>query len=96
MALSEHEQQKLDEIAQHLAEEDPRFAPEFGKSRPTIFGMSRRTAAVLAVLVYFVAGLEAMVVGVTMSSWVIIALGAAITIGVFVWLIMRVWRARGR
>lgn len=94
MALPEHEQRKLDEIEQHLAEEDPRFAPKFGKSRPTIFGMSHRTAGALAILVCYVAGLEAMVVGVTMSSWVIITLGAAITTGVFVWLIMRTWRER--
>lgn len=91
MGLPEHEQRELAEIEQRLAEEDPRFAARLTKPG---LGLSPRTMIVLGLLATYVIGLLVVVLGVTLGSVVLIALGAAVTVSFPVMLVVRIWRDR--
>ena len=77
MALHEHEQRKLDEIEQHLAEESPLLVRHFTALRPV--STSVVVCGVLGALVLLFTGLVIMVVGVRLAAPGPIACGALIT-----------------
>ena len=66
MALHEHEQRKLDEIEQHLAEESPLLVRHFTALRPV--STSVVVCGVLGALVLLFTGLVIMVVGVRLAA----------------------------
>ncbi|MDX8053687.1 DUF3040 domain-containing protein [Lentzea sp. BCCO 10_0798] len=91
MKLPDREQQELDEVERRLAEDDPKLAAKLNRSAPRV---PRRTLVVAGVLLLYVAGLVVMMVGVTLSSVVLIVLGAGVVFGVFAWFAVRIWRKR--
>ena len=79
MGLAEHEKRELDAIEQHLAEDDPAFATKL--SRPAWhLRMSGTALFVVGLLTTYVIGLALLATGVTLSSWLLIAAGAAVTV----------------
>jgi hypothetical protein len=56
--------------------------------------VSRRIVVVIGMLAVYVAGLVAVVIGVTLSSVFLIVLGACMIVGVFAGFAVRVWRHR--
>ncbi|SDJ49112.1 Protein of unknown function [Lentzea albidocapillata subsp. violacea] len=91
MKLPDHEQQELDEIERHLAEDDPKLAAKLNRPAPRV---PRRTAVVAGMLSLHVLGLLVVVAGVTSSSVVLVALGACLILGVFGGFAVRAWRER--
>ncbi|MGW6929841.1 DUF3040 domain-containing protein [Lentzea sp. NPDC054927] len=89
MKLPDHEQQELDEIERRLAEDDPKLAAKLNRPAPRV---PRRTLVVVAMLVTYAVGLIVVMAGVTLSSVPLIALGACVTLGVFAWFAVRIWR----
>lgn len=92
MRLPDREQQELEEIERRLAEDDPKLAAKLNRPAPRV---PRRTLVVVGVLLLYVAGLIAVMAGVTLSSVVLIAAGACVILGVFAWFAVRVWLKRG-
>jgi hypothetical protein len=100
MALADHEKRELDEIEQRLSSEDPKLAAKL--ARPSVLAfLSSGTmrvlgvfAAYLGVFAAYLCGLLAMIAGVTWSSVPLIALGAALCLGVFAGLLVLTWRKR--
>ncbi len=95
MELPDREQKELREIERRLIEEDPKLAAKLNRAAPRVL-VPRRILVVAGMLAIYVAGLIAVMAGVTLSSVVLIALGACTIVGVFAWFAVRVWRARGR
>jgi len=89
MRLPDREQQELDEIERRLAEDDPKLAAKLTRPAPRV---PRRTLVVAGMLLTYAAGLIVVMAGVTLSSVVVIALGACVVLGVFAWFAVRVWR----
>ncbi|MFJ5987069.1 DUF3040 domain-containing protein [Lentzea sp. NPDC092896] len=89
MRLPDREQQELDEIERRLAEDDPKLAAKLTRPAPRV---PRRTLVVAGLLLTYAAGLIVVMAGVTLSSVVLIALGACVVLGVFAWFAVRVWR----
>ena len=78
MELAAHEQHELDAIAQHVAEEDPALVTKL--TRPAWYVRLPGPALfVVGLLTTYLAGLTAMIAGGTLSSWPLIAAGAAVT-----------------
>ncbi|MGI5499766.1 DUF3040 domain-containing protein [Lentzea sp. CA-135723] len=82
MALADRERRELEEIEQHLHDEDPELAAKL--TRPSVvtllFGGALRALGVLAA---FFGGLLVVVVGVTWSSAPVVVAGALVCVGVF-------------
>ncbi|SMC53263.1 DUF3040 domain-containing protein [Lentzea albidocapillata] len=91
MQLPDHEQQELDEIERHLAEDDPKLAAKLNRPAARV---PRRTAVVAGMLSLHVIGLLVVVAGVTLSSVVLVALGACVILGVFGGFAVRAWHER--
>lgn len=89
MKLPDREQQELDEIERHLAEDDPKLAAKLTRPAPRV---PRRTVVAAGMLLLYAAGLLVVMAGVTLSSAVVIALGACVLLGVFAWFTLRAWR----
>ncbi|HUQ59380.1 DUF3040 domain-containing protein [Lentzea sp.] len=89
MRLPDREQQELDEIERHLAEDDPKLAAKLTRPAPRV---PRRIMVVAGMLLLHVAGLVVVMAGVTLSSVAVIAVGACVVLGVFAWFALRVWR----
>ncbi len=89
MRLPDREQQELDEIERRLADDDPKLAAKLTRPPPRV---PRRTMRVVAVVMLYVLGLMVLMAGVTLSSVVLIALGACVMLGVFAWFAVRSWR----
>jgi hypothetical protein len=89
MRLPDREQQELDEIERRLAEDDPKLAAKLNRSAPRV---PRRTLVVVGMLLTYAVGLIAVMAGVTLSSVVLIALGACVILGVFAWFAVWIWR----
>lgn len=89
MKLPDREQQELDEIERHLAEDDPKLAAKLNRPAPRV---PRRTSVVAGLLSLYVVGLLVVIAGMTLSSVVLIALGACVSLGVFAWFAVRIWR----
>ncbi|MEU3645745.1 DUF3040 domain-containing protein [Lentzea sp. NPDC034063] len=89
MRLPDREQQELDEIERRLAEDDPKLAAKLTRPAPRV---PRRTLVFAGLLLTYAAGLIVVMAGVTLSSVVLIALGACVVLGVFAWFAVRVWR----
>jgi uncharacterized RDD family membrane protein YckC len=89
MRLPDREQQELDEIERRLAEDDPKLAAKLTRPAPRV---PRRTLVVAGMLLTYAAGLIVVMAGVTLSSVVVIVLGACVVLGVFAWFAVRVWR----
>lgn len=88
MRLPDREQQELDEIERRLAEDDPKLAAKLTRPAPRV---PRRTLLVVAVVMLYVLGLMVLIAGVTLSSVVLIALGACVMLGAFAWFAVRSW-----
>ena len=89
MRLPDREQQELDEIERRLAEDDPKLAAKLTRPAPRV---PRRTLVVAVMLLAYAAGLIVVMTGVTLSSVVLVVLGACVALGVFAWFAVRVWR----
>ncbi|WP_439658641.1 DUF3040 domain-containing protein [Lentzea sp. HUAS TT2] len=89
MRLPDREQQELDEIERRLAEDDPKLAAKLNRPAPRV---PRRTLVLAGLLLTYAVGLIVVVAGVTLSSVVLIALGACVVLGVFAWFAVRAWR----
>ncbi|WP_053735782.1 DUF3040 domain-containing protein [Nocardia sp. NRRL S-836] len=90
MKLPDHEQQELDEIERRLAQDDPKLAAKLNRPAPRV---PRRTLVTAGVLALYVVGLVVVMAGVTLSSVVLVALGAGVVLAVFAWFGVRAWRA---
>lgn len=88
MRLPDREQQELDEIERRLAEDDPKLAAKLNRPAPRV---PRRTLVLAGVLLTYAVGLVVVMAGVTLSSVVLIALGACVVLGVFAWFAVRAW-----
>ncbi|MFD4668078.1 DUF3040 domain-containing protein [Lentzea sp. NPDC058450] len=88
MALADRERRELEEIEQHLLDEDPELAAKL--TRPSVitflFGGALRALGVLA---SFLGGLLVVIAGVTWSSTPVILAGALVCVGVFAKLLVR-------
>lgn len=89
MRLPDREQQELDEIERRLAEDDPKLAAKLTRPAPRV---PRRTLLLAAALLTYAAGLIVVMTGVTLSSVVLVVLGACVALGVFAWFAVQVWR----
>ncbi|HEX7306851.1 DUF3040 domain-containing protein [Lentzea sp.] len=92
MALAEHEKRELDQIEQHLFDEDPKFAAKLSKPSLFVF-LSRGAVRVLGLVGIFLGGLLAVVSGVTWSIVALVVLGAVLCAGVFAGLTVMAWRS---
>lgn len=95
MGLAEHEKRELNAIEQHLAEEDPVFATKLTKPSWHM-RLSGTALFVVGLMTTYVAGLTAVAIGVTLSSWPLIAVGAAVTAVFPVRVAVRAVRTRQR
>lgn len=89
MKLPDREQHELEEIERRLAEDDPKLAAKLNRPAPRV---PRRTLVFAGLLSLYVAGLIAVMAGVTQSSVVLIVVGACVSLGVFGWFVVRIWR----
>lgn len=78
LGLTEHEKRELEAIEQHLAADDPAFVTKLSRPRWHL-GLSATALFVIGLLTTYVAGLALVVAGVTLSSWLLITAGAAVT-----------------
>lgn len=78
MGLAEHEKRELDAIEQHLAEDDPALATKLSKPSWHL-RLSGTALFVVGLLATYATGLTLLAAGVTLSSWPLIAAGAAVT-----------------
>lgn len=92
----------LGEIEQHLVEEDPDLDAELtnltADLTDVVAGTSRRSRAIVIVcgIATFLIAATIIVVGVAISSPVLVVLGAVLTAGIPVGAAWRVWRIRRR
>ena len=89
MRLPDREQQELDEIERRLAEDDPKLAAKLNRPAPRV---PRRTLVLAGLLLTYAVGLIVVMAGVSLSSVVLVALGACVVLGVFAWFAVRAWR----
>lgn len=95
MGLPEDEQRELDDIEQRLAEDDPKFAAKLVKTPSPHHRLPPRVLKLIGLLLIYVVGLVVVMTGVSLSSIVLIALGAAVTAFSPVAIVVRTWRTRG-
>lgn len=95
MGLPEDEQRELDAIEQRLAEDDPEFAAKLVKTPPPHHRLPPRVLKLIGLLLIYVVGLVVVITGVSLSSIVLIALGAAVTAFGPVVIVVQTWRTRG-
>ena len=76
MGLPEDEQRELDDIAQRLSEDDPAFAATL--ATPPHRLLPPRALRLVGLLVIYAVGLVVVITGVSLSSTVLIAIGAAV------------------
>ncbi|SDN00886.1 Protein of unknown function [Lentzea albidocapillata subsp. violacea] len=93
MELPDREKQALHDIERRLMEEDPKLAAKLNRAAPRVH-VSRGIQVVIGMLAVYVAGLIAVMVGVTLSSVVLIVLGGCVIVGMFAVFAVRVWRRR--
>ncbi|MFC3897077.1 DUF3040 domain-containing protein [Lentzea rhizosphaerae] len=96
MGLPEDEQRELDVIEQRLAEDDPNFAAKLAKTPPRYRLLPARVLRLAALLLIYVLGLVTVMTGVSLSSPVLVAIGAAVTAFGPVVMIVQAWRDRGK
>jgi DUF3040 family protein len=91
VGLTEREKRELEAIEQHLAEDDPALATKL--IRPRWHSRLSPTALfVIGLLTTYIAGLTLLAVGVTLTSWPVIVIGAAVTAVYPVKVAVRAWR----
>ncbi|MDX8034887.1 DUF3040 domain-containing protein [Lentzea sp. BCCO 10_0856] len=95
MGLPEDEQRELDAIEQRLAEDDPKFAAKLVRTPSPHHRLPRRVLKLIGLLLIYVVGLVVVITGVSLSSIVVIALGAAVTAFSPVAIVVQTWRTRG-
>ncbi|MCX2948834.1 DUF3040 domain-containing protein [Lentzea sp. NEAU-D7] len=95
MGLAEDEQRELDDIAQRLAEDDPTFAAKLATTPPPHRLLPPRVLRLIGLLLIYAVGLVVVITGVSLSSTVLIAIGAAVTACGPVVVIVQTWRNRG-
>ncbi|RAS67189.1 hypothetical protein C8D87_103528 [Lentzea atacamensis] len=78
MGLTEHEKRELSAIEQHLAEDDPAFVTKLN-TPSWHMRLSGTALFILGLLTTYVTGLVLLATGATLSSWPLIAIGAAVT-----------------
>ncbi|MFS8097457.1 DUF3040 domain-containing protein [Lentzea alba] len=94
MGLPEDEQRELDAIEQRLAEDDPKFAAKLVKTPPPHHRLRPGVLRLIGLLLIYVVGLVLVITGVSLSSIVLIALGAAVTAFSPVAIVVQTWRTR--
>ncbi|WP_346131161.1 DUF3040 domain-containing protein [Lentzea roselyniae] len=95
MGLPEDEQRELDDIEQRLAEDAPDFAAKLAKAPPRYRLLpAARVLRLAGLLLIYVLGLVTVMTGVSLSSPVLVALGAAMTAFGPVVMIVEAWRGR--
>ncbi|WP_434444316.1 DUF3040 domain-containing protein [Lentzea sp. E54] len=95
MGLPEDEQRELDDIEQRLAEDDPTFAAKLARTPPPHHRLPPRVLRWIGLLLTYAVGLVVVVTGVSLSSIVLIALGAAVAAFGPVAMVVQTWRNRG-
>ena len=95
MGLAEHEKRELDAIEQHLAQEDPSLATKLSSPRWHL-RLPGTALFAIGLLTTYVAGLTLLAAGVTVSSWPVIAIGAAVTVIFPTKVALRAMRERSR
>jgi hypothetical protein len=95
VGLPEDEQRELDDIEQHLAEDDPTFAAKLAKTPPPHRLLPPRVLRLIGLLLIYAIGLLVVITGVSLSSIVLTALGAAVTAFGPVAIVVQAWRTRG-
>lgn len=95
MGLPEDEQRELDDIEQRLAEDDPEFAAKLVKTPSPHHRLPPHVLRLIGLLLIYVVGLVVVVTGVSLSSIVLITLGAAVAAFGPVTIVVRAWRTRG-
>lgn len=95
MGLAEDERRELEAIEQRLAEDDPTFAAKLVKTPTPHHRLPPRVLKLIGLLLIYVVGLVVVMTGVSLSSIVLIALGAAVTAFSPVAIVVRAWRTRG-
>lgn len=91
--MRDQDKRKLAEIEQHLVEEDPKLAATLATSKPPASPTAMFIARMLAT---YMAGLAAIVAGVSASFDILIVVGAVITATVPIEVGYRSWRHRSR
>ncbi len=94
MGLPEDEQRELDDIEQRLAADDPRFVAKLTRTPPPHHRLPPHVLRLVVLLLIYVVGLVLVITGVSLSSTVLIALGAAVCAFSPVVVIVQVWRTR--
>ncbi|RDI34377.1 DUF3040 domain-containing protein [Lentzea flaviverrucosa] len=94
MGLPEDEQRELDAIERRLAEDDPKFASKLVRPPPPHHRLPPRVLKLIGLLLIYVVGLVVVITGVSLSSIVLIALGAAVTAFSPVVVVVQTWRTR--
>ncbi|SMD18107.1 DUF3040 domain-containing protein [Lentzea albidocapillata] len=94
MGLAEDEQRELDAIERRLAEDDPKFASKLVRTPPPHHRLPPRVLKLISLLLIYVVGLVVVITGVSLSSLVLIALGAAVTAVSPVIIVVQTWRTR--
>lgn len=95
MGLPEDEQRELDDIEQRLAEDDPTFAAKLAKTPAPHHRLPPRVLRLIGLLLLYAVGLLVIVTGVSLSSIVLIALGAAVAAFGPAVIVIQTWRTRG-
>jgi hypothetical protein len=94
MGLPEDEQRELDAIERRLVEDDPKFAAKLVKTPPPHHRLPPRALKLIGLLLIYLVGLVLVITGVSLSSTVLIALGAAVTAFSPVVVVIQTWRTR--
>ncbi|GAA3685370.1 hypothetical protein GCM10022267_85210 [Lentzea roselyniae] len=95
MGLPEDEQRELDDIEHRLAEDDPTFAAKLATTPPLYRQLTPRVLRLISLLLIYVVGLVVVITGVSLSSIVVIALGAAVAAFGPAATVVQAWRTRG-
>lgn len=95
MGLPEDEQRELDDIEQRLAEDDPTFAARLATAPPPHRLLPPRVLRLIGLLLIYAVGLVVVITGVSLSSIVLIAIGAAVAAFGPVIVTVQTWRNRG-
>ena len=94
MGLQDHEARELAEIEQYLIQEDPRLAARLADGTPGWLPLSDPARFILSVLASYMIGLLTLIAGVSVSSGLLILLGAVVTASYPVGVATRGWRDR--